>query len=358
MIHYPCKTCEELGINDEAITKRENIRFYDVREIDAFRIYGLQDNADKSKFVRMPTDVAERVSVNVKNLHVETTGGRIRFSTTSRFVALRAVNVNPTYRMNAPIIASNGFDLYVNLAGRDTFAGVFRPPFSGYNEGFHAIVDLEPGMKDITINFPINSPVGAVYIGLDETAELVRRADYRHEKPVLYYGSSITHGVGASRPGMIYPAIISRRLDCNFINLGMNGSAKAEDTMCAYLASLDPSVFVMDYDYNAPNAAYLKETHEKLYLTFRAAHPDTPVVMVGKPNSWPNTDCADRRDVIFETYDAARKRGEKVIFVDGQSLFQGHLHEECTVDGCHPNDVGFARMADAIGRAVNYALAM
>ena len=123
------------------------------------------------------------------------------------------------------------------------------------------------------------------------------------------------------------------------------------------MASLDFSVFVSDYDHNAPNVEHLKNTHEKLYKKIRAAHPDTPVVFVGKPDCDPvNNDIANRRDVIYTTYHNAKMRGEKVIFVDGYSLFAGELREECTVDGCHPNDLGMSRMADVIGKAVEYAL--
>ena len=51
-------------------------------------------------------------------------------------------------------------------------------------------------------------------------------------------------------------------------------------------------------------------------------------------------------------------RGEKVLFIDGSSLFEVELRYECTVDGCHPNDLGMARMADVIGKAVEFALTM
>ena len=186
-----------------------------------------------------------------------------------------------------------------------------------------------------------------------------KRAGYRIGKPILYYGSSITQGGCASRPGMAYEAIISRRLDADFINLGFNGSARAEQPIADYLASLDPVVFVMDYDYNAPDPEYLAKTHENLYRTFRAAHPDTPVIMVGKPDFWLcNESNMERRDVIYRTYNNARLRGEKVIFIDGHSLFPANMREECTVDNCHPNDLGMVGMADVIGRAVEFALSM
>ena len=129
--------------------------------------------------------------------------------------------------------------------------------------------------------------------------------------------------------------------------------------MIDYLAKQDCSVFVLDYDHNAPNADHLRNTHEKLYLAFRETHPDTPVIFVTKPDFWPHgSGNAARRDVIYTTYNNARQRGEKVIFIDGYSLFAGEMREDCTVDGCHPNDLGMTRMADVIGKAVEFALTM
>ena len=69
------------------------------------------------------------------------------------------------------------------------------------------------------------------------------------------------------------------------------------------MASLDYSVFVSDYDHNAPNPEYLAQTHEKLYKTIRAAHPDVPVVFVGRPDFWLTVkENPYRRDVIYTTY--------------------------------------------------------
>ncbi len=93
-------------------------------------------------------------------------------------------------------------------------------------------------------------------------------------------------------------------------------------------------------------------------MKIRAAHTDVPVIFVTKPDSNPlNDDSSKRRDVVYRTYINAKIRGEKVIFIDGYSLFAGELREECTVDGTHPNDLGMTRMADVIGKAVEYALA-
>ena len=53
------------------------------------------------------------------------------------------------------------------------------------------------------------------------------------------------------------------------------------------------------------------------------------------------------REVVFNTYKYAREAGdENVYFIGGELLF-GDDYVYSTVDGCHPNDIGFYRMAEA-----------
>lgn len=357
MINSKSYTCDELGITSEEIKNRASIRFYNIKS-EPFRIYGLYDAHSGTRYRRIPESVAEATSDGVKGLNFHTAGGRIRFKTNSDYLALKLKSPGAAQMVNMCLVGSSGFDIYIARNGRDTFHSVFRPPF-GYKDGYESIVGLPSGEKEITVNFPLYSGANEVFLGIDANATLTYRADYTFEKPVLFYGSSITQGGSASRPGMSYESLISRRLDTNYINLGFSGNAKAEDAIAEYMASLDYSVFVCDYDHNAPSADYLASTHENLYKKIRAAHPNVPVVFVGKPDFWLNgSDAQKRRDVIYTTYNNARKREEKVIFVDGYSLFQGDLREECTVDGCHPNDLGMTRMADVIGKAVEFALSM
>ena len=355
MISIKSFTPDEINISSDEIRALKNVKFYDPKS-EPFRIYGLHEPLSDSPYHRIPTDVAEATSAGVAGLNYQTAGGRVRFVTTSNYIAIKVFNPSSAVMTNMCLIGSSGFDVYVNRNGRDTFAAVLRMPGS-YKETFEALAWLPSGRKEITLNFPLYCGVQKFYIGLDSESTLERRDDYRFEKPVLFYGSSITQGGCASRPGMSYEGLISRRFDTNFINLGFSGCAKGEDAIVNYMATLDFSVFVCDYDHNAPNVEHLNNTHEKLYKTIRAAHPDVPVIFVGKPDCNPLSDeIANRRDVIYTTYHNAKTRGEKVIFIDGYSLFAGELREECTVDGCHPNDLGMSRMADVIGKAVDFAL--
>lgn len=338
----------ELDRNLVVVSKvnRPGIVFYDASE-EPFRLYGL--SYSDSGYCRVPREVAERVSPNVLEMHGYTAGGRIRFVTNSPYVAvhvkLKEVYTTPfmTY------IATHGFDVYSD----NLFAGALIPPEDPSVTEYESLVNLgSREEKVITINLPLYTNVERLYIGLDEASSVSRAPDYTYECPIVFYGSSITHGCSASRPGLTYESIISRRFDTNYVNLGFGGSAKAEEAMAEYVASLDAQIFVYDYDYNAPTVKYLSETHQRMFRTYRASHPDTPIVMVSRPRSSRTEDNDARFAVIKATYDEARASGDcNVYLIDGIDFFTG-LGNDWSIDRVHPNDHGFARMAAVIGDVI------
>lgn len=95
---------------------------------------------------------------------------------------------------------------------------------------------------------------------------------------------------------------------------------------------------------------HLAETHAPFFEIIRKAHPDVPVLFLSRPDTDAEPeDSICRRDVVHATYEAAKRRGdEKIWFVDGHELFGKIGRPECTVDGCHPNTLGFLRMAEQI----------
>ena len=338
----------------ENTTGLDNIVWLNVKE-KPFSIHGLWQVEEGVCFLRMPESVAKETSEGVHWLNSHTAGGRIRFRTNSPWIALKAVMPDNATMAHITMLGQSGFDLYRSDGGVYEYAGSFMP--GNRHHGYDTWKPTDGRSHTYTVNMPLYDPVEEVFIGLSADADIDAPEPYAYEKPVLYYGSSITQGGCASRPGNAYQAMISRRLDADFINLGFSGSARAERVMCEYLASLDASVFVCDYDHNAPNADHLEATHRTLYEIYRRANPDTPIIFVSKPDFHPGTEDVRRREIVLATYHAALAAGDrKVSFVDGAKLFEGPFADSCTVDGCHPNDLGFFRMAQKIGDAVEAAL--
>ncbi len=227
---------------------------------------------------------------------------------------------------------------------------------------YEQIVNLEGSyMRSYTINFPIHAVVEVLEIGLKPDAILDAERPYRDIKPIVFYGSSIVHGTAATRPGYAYSSIISRELNMNFRNVGFSGMAKGEPVIARWMAELPMSVFVCDYDHNAPNAEHLEKTHYPMYEIIREKNPDVPYIMVTRPDYWTmiceQEEILRRRDVIMSSYLRARALGDKnVYFIDGLSFNVPPHQYDMTVDACHPNDAGFLRMADSIGAVIKHAL--
>ena len=338
---------ENIDKNFKVETKinKPDIEFHNARSAP-FVINGVY--YEDGKFRRMPEAIAKKVSNGVHYLHSNTAGGRVRFKTNSPYVAISAKLSDITRMDHFTLCGTAGFDLYVNGA----YLMTFRPPCDMV-DGYENVLELgTTEEKEIMIHFPLYTNVCDLYIGLARDSEIKAPTPYRVEKPVVFYGSSVTQGGCASRPGTTYQGFLSRALDFDYINLGFSGNAMGEDEMAEYIASLDMSVFVCDYDYNAPTAEHLAATHEKLFNKVRAAHPTLPIILITRPR--PHYREIDLRsfEVVKATYERAIANGDKnVSFIDGRTMF-AVAGTEGTVDATHPNDFGFFSMASRIAEVL------
>ena len=329
--------------------ERDGLKFYNA-EAEPFKIYGIFK--ENGRFRRVPEAVAKNVSDGVGVLSTFTAGGRVRFKTDSPYIAISVEMDEVDKFSHSSFVGCAGFDLYIRKDGRDRYAGTFIPPFNT-KEAFESVIDVgKVEAREITINFPRYGSVKNLYIGLKEGSLVEEPAPYKNPKPIVYYGSSITQGGCASRPGTSYQGIISRKFDCDYVNLGFSGNAKAEDEIADYIKGLDMSLFVYDYDHNAPDIEHLKNTHERMFKTVRNANPDLPIIIMPRPKYYLTEAEEKRHNIIKTTYQNAVANGDKnVYFIDGKTLMQ-LCEDEGTVDDCHPNDFGFASMAKAVGDVI------
>lgn len=338
------KTDKNFAVNSDL--PFDDIQYYNC-ENSPIKIHGVFK--ENGEFRRLPQAVAKSVSEGVYSLHSNTAGGRLRFKTNSKYIALYTKMTDAGKMPHFALTGSAGFDLYVKENGVETYYKSFIPPFD-ISDGFESCVEFpDDSLKEVTINLPLYSSVSEVHIGIQKTAKLLPADGYKHGTPIVYYGSSITQGGCASRPGCAYQAIISRRFDADYINLGFSGNARAETEMIDYIKNLDMSVFVYDYDHNAPTVEHLEKTHEKGFLEIRKVNPSLPVIFMSRPKFSLTEEEKTRLEIIKTTYNNALKSGDKnVYFIDGKALMQ-LAGNEGTVDDCHPNDLGFYSMAKALG---------
>lgn len=341
----------------ETALEQENLVFYNPR-FAPFRIYGLYQPENGQTFRRIPKEVAEATSRGVANHAGHTAGGRVRFSTDSPFVAIKAILPSVTHFAHMPLTGTSGFDLYIDTEGGSRYYRTFMPG-PNMKDGYESLIRFETRkMRHITINFPSYNRVTDLYIGLAADAKVEEGKKYLSELPVIYYGSSITQGACASRPGLSYENFIARKYNLDYVNLGFSGNGKAELPIVRYMASLPMLCFVSDYDHNAPDTAYLRDTHRRMYEIIREQNPDVPYLMISRPNFLHDRNLSiANREVILDTFRYAKDNGDKnAYFLDGEGLFHGPYEDSCSVDDLHPNDIGMMRMGDVIGRKLERML--
>ncbi len=327
-----------------------DVKFYNVKE-DPFEVYGLYDVKNQDVFKRMPDEIGH-MNERIALLYLHTAGGRVRFCTDSEYIAIHAEYSEIGRLPHMAFINGAGFDLYEDSPTDDVsvYRGSFRP-HCNIVDTFESSVSVgQKKLRYFTINFPSYSAVTCLHIGLKEGASIGGGVKYKNRRPVVYYGSSITQGACASRPGNIYQNMIARSLGLNYINLGFSGNGKAEDIIVDYMSTLDMCAFVSDYDHNAPNAEYLAKTALNMYKKIRAAHPEIPYIMLSRPDFDANyEDSILRRNAIIDVYRYARSQGDtNVYYIDGEGIFRGEFVDCCTVDKTHPTDLGFAYISKAI----------
>jgi lysophospholipase L1-like esterase len=260
-----------------------------------------------------------------------------------------------------PASGVSGVDLYVKAGGKWRWLGGGRPDKFPANEK-ELVKNLKPERREYLLYFPLYNGIEELKIGVPQKAAFEsgpRRPP--NAKPVVFYGTSILQGGCASRPGMAYPAILSRRLNVPHINLGFSGNAWSEPEVARLLAELDPSVYVLDPLPNMTQQA-VKDRFESFVKILREAHPKVPIVLVENV-PYPDGDLvaprharySDANARLLEIYNRLRKAGDKhLLYVSATDLLGAD--GEATVDGTHPTDLGFMRMAEAIEPTLRRAL--
>ena len=320
-----------------------------------FTLYGVAGKDDVG-YYRISPDVAKATSDGVNYLNRETAGGLVRFSTNASTIAVKAETpVSPSVMPHMTVLGSCGMDLYEG----EKFITSFQPPIPVtdwvqekkllHEDGEHRV-----GFHEYTLYLPLYGAYKNISIKVNEGAEIRPGACFKNEKPIVFYGSSITQGGCAGKPSIAFTNLLSRYNNLYVYNLGFSGSARAEDVIVDYMSKLDMSVFVMDYDHNS-NSVELKERHLNFYKKIREANPDLPILMASAIPIFNNSDFHgnDRRRTIRATYEYAKAHGDtNVWYVNGCDFFDTIPFDDCTPDGCHPNDIGMYMMYKGFEKAL------
>lgn len=253
----------------------------------------------------------------------------------------------------------SGLDLYAkDENGNWLWLSRGEPQQAGTNDAI-LFKDIPPGPREYLLYLPLYNGVSSVELAVPKGSYIEQAPAYpqTHAKPIVFYGTSITQGGCASRPGMVHTAIVGRKLHRPVINLGFSGNGMLEMPLANLMAELDPAVFVVDCLPNL-NADQVAERTKPFVMRLRESHPETPILLVEDrdyTNSFLNPSLKrtnqTNQAALRAAYDELKTAGVKnLYYLEGKHLLGDD--NEGTVDGSHPTDLGFSRQAEVFYEAI------
>ena len=187
-------------------------------------------NVDRP-YDRLPSNVTTNVNGGVRSMKAHTAGEQVRFVTTSKKLSFKWKTVNKGLSMDhMPSTGVSGIDIY----RFDETVGKWRYVKTGRitnPDNASCSIGWTPG-EACLVNLPLYNGVSELQVGFDPDATIsaVPHAS-GVTKPVVFYGTSITHGGCCSRPGLGFVNWVGRDLDVPVVGLGFSGSGKMEDAL-------------------------------------------------------------------------------------------------------------------------------
>lgn len=350
----PCEAfTDDRLVPSELATRVDGTWWYDVRVLG---VEGQGWNEDEllAPFDRLPTRAEGVVTNAVWGLSRNSAGICVRFETDATTIHAKWKLTSDRLAMpHMPATGVSGLDLYArDDDGRWRWLAVGQP--SAQENTVTLCSNIASGPREFLLYLPLYNGVSEVAIGIPAGTSLFRASDYPdgHERPIVFYGTSITQGGCASRPGMVHTAILGRWLNRPVINLGFSGNGRLETELVQFTSEIDAAVFVIDC---LPNlgAEDVAARTEPVVRLIRETHPDTPILLVEDrtySDAIFNPDKRSRNDASRAALRAAYERlvanGDPALhYLEGEYLLGED--NEGTVDSSHPTDLGFWRQAEA-----------
>jgi len=310
-------------------------------------------------FDRLPSSAEGKVTDPVWNLSRHSAGMTVRFETDSPSIHVHYQLLSGNLAMpHMPATGVSGVDLYARDSdGRWKWVQVARP--AAQEVQAELIRGLAPGKREYALYLPLYNGVDGLNIGVEQGAHFAGLAP--RDKPIVFYGTSITHGACASRPGMVHTAILGRWLDTPVVNLGFSGNGRMDQAVGEYMAQIDAAAYVIDCLPNMQPADVAAKC-VPLVQQLRAAKPDTPIILVEDrrlTNDWvipaQQQFHTENHAALRAAYATLQSAGtEHLFYIPGDHLYGDDT--EGATDASHANDLGFMRQAEIFKPVLQAAL--
>lgn len=348
---------ENLTAIQEAKLKDQNDIATDFYDASNFKIIGQLPNT--KNYERLPLSSKNKVRKPVWGLSKNSAGISIRFSSNSSIIKIRwklKDNRNPS---NMTPITAKGLDLYAFNDNDWKFVGVAKPNGTNKNEAL-VIQGMETINREYLLNLPLYDGIDLLEIGIDKNARISnpKKEIIDTFRPIIFYGTSITQGASASRPGLTYSALIKRRLNKDVINLGFSGNGWFEKEIIEYAMTSNPSLIILDCTPNS-SADVIRKNLPKTINYINSIDNKTPIVLIesvirdfaffkkdDKSIFGTKSFIKEQNKALKETYDNISKTNKNVFYIRSENLIG--KDNEATIDGTHFNDLGHYRAYELI----------
>lgn len=350
-----------------AVSLSAQTRWYNPlkEDINVIQNQGWTNEIGKN-FQRLPHRAEKDVRKPVWGLSENTAGLAIHFYSNAEKIEIR-YDVNGRHALpHMPATGKSGVDLYAIDSD-----GKWRVASDRYNFGdtitytFNNLTQSKYHKHgfEYRLYLPLYNNVKWLEIGVPDSSEL-KFIPALQERPIVIYGTSIAQGGCASRPGMAWTNILSRRLDYPIINLAFSGNGPLEKELVDYINELEASLYVFDCLPNMGDLSSEEIIKRTIYgVTKLRENHDAPILVVdhiGYRNdevTLSAKDSADRMNIASrQAFDSLVQMGVKNIY---------HLHKDSInfpADGCvdniHPTDFGMQVYADAYEKVIRKLLNM
>jgi len=336
-----------LTLNSSAviINPADTIRFYDAQSFTVIGRYHFEKN-----YARFPSDYKNKVREEVWELGQNSAGISIRFRTNSPYVIARWTVQGDNIMDHMAFTGIKGIDLYAFVDNRWKYVNTGR--VKGKTNEYTLVRSGENTPREYLLNLPLYDGVDSLSIGVKPGSEITAPVEKMlvTNKPVVYYGSSIAQGGCASRPGMLFTNILSRRLDRSFINMGFSGNGTFDIPVGEAISETDAALYVIDCNPNT-RTELIYDRAVALVKLLKEKRPDVPVLLVeafyyvSGFTKGEDSENARKNKELLRAYKTLKQSGtEGLYYQKGDGLIGDDY--EGTVDGVHPNDLGMMRIAD------------
>lgn len=347
---------------ENKITQEKEITYFGR---DHFIIEGtsISDSLKESPYDRLPISYKDKIREPVWDLSKASAGITVRFHSNSTSISLKWTILNDFDMPHMASTGIKGIDLYTKYNNKwryVTSAGALvgqkkyqnnEVASDSINE-YELITNISSEFREYKLFLPLYDGVTKLEIGIDSDAQ-IKKATPNTKKPIVFYGTSITQGGCASRPGMAHTNIISRKLDVDCINFGFSGSGRMEIPIIELISEIKASVYVIECLQNM-NIKQVKERVLPLVKIIRKKQPSTPIIFVENMmyktaflDKTIETELIQENLALKNEYDKILKNGFQNIFYIEDMKADG-MDNEGTVDGVHLTDLGFLRYANYI----------